>query len=116
MEVLSDILRGSVNKLENSNNAAWVAFVKDHRKYLLVHSTEVFPDDSELFFANYSPSQLMMALKVQPALHWIVYYLNGLDLMSSLLDVRSIKLPDDKIVSDLYSSFVSYDNKFKNPA
>jgi hypothetical protein len=111
MSIYADRILSSVGTSADPSDAAWVRFLKDHRKYLLDNSNTV-PIGSELSSTfRFHLAELLKEKQIDPKNHWIIVWLNQLEGEWGTIDLDYILVPRDAALINLWDKYKSFIQK-----
>lgn len=87
----------------------WVQFIKDHRRYIVEHSTTWYINPDVMGRYRYRLEEYLEFIK-QPVPYWLVIYINELQSNIDFTDMDYILIPDASYLDKLrknYNTFIS---------
>jgi hypothetical protein len=110
MSTLAERIKENVSPLENTD-LEWVAFVKDHRSFIMDGIKTVPLDAGEMHFSRHRCSTLLHRMGYDGALAWIVLWLNQIDNNRDFTEISKLKIPESGVIEGLRAQFDTYQSK-----
>ena len=89
-------------------DAKWVAFVKDHRSFLMKSTTVVKLDPHTTINSRYRIHEMLDRLDVDVTLGWVTLWLSGIESNASLVGVTELRVPTSSAFNDLFASYQTH--------
>ena len=106
-----DTLIDKYNELQGNyalKSQGWFQFVQDHYNELKQSATLQTISPEIMYQYRYSLESYLRHINKNINIAWIVLILNGLDSNMDFVDVKSILIPTDSALSDLYNSYINF--------
>ena len=102
---LSEFLQKIETKY-SSKDIDWVKYVHDHYKTIFKNSRMEHVDPTKHYWEFYRMEDYLRDKGYDPNIAWIVFYINQLPSNVEFRNIESILLPDEKVLSGLYTSYM----------
>ena len=90
----------------SSKDLDWVKYVHDHYKTIFKNSHMEHLDINKHYWEFYRMEDFLRDKNYDPNIAWIVFYINQIPSNVEFKNLESILLPDEKVLSGLYTSFM----------
>lgn len=87
-------------------NIDWVKYVQDHYKTIFATCRVDMLDINSHFWEHYRMEDYLREKGYDPNMAWIVFYINQLPSNVEFKDIKSLLLPDVKVLQGLYQSYM----------
>jgi hypothetical protein len=90
----------------SSKDIDWVKYVHDHYKTIFKTAHMEYLDVNKHYWEFYRLEDFLRSKNYDPNIAWIVFYINQIPSNVEFKNLESILLPDEKVLSGLYTSFM----------
>lgn len=89
----------------NASDPNWRQYVIDHRQLILNNSTDIPVDPNLMNTYTYRIRDFLTKINTDPAIDWIVLYINQLFTNENFVDVKKLFIPSVSFIDKLYMQY-----------
>jgi hypothetical protein len=98
-------------QMHHNGDADWVHYIRDHKRMLLSRASKItIPTETAITHRN-RPADLLEYLGMDSSLTWIILFLNDLDELAEINNVKELYVIDEPTIKSLHASYLTWKNR-----